>query len=108
MERQNTKEVADKKKSSHKGKGTMPSRPQPPRRSVRLRRPTKAKFETIVLSSDSSDLDETDEDYAEFLKVYKPEDSYPKVSASSGEEGSQKTVESKPVVVVEVDSDNEQ
>ncbi|PNX68444.1 hypothetical protein L195_g063981, partial [Trifolium pratense] len=32
----------------------------------------------------------------------------PQALTSSGEEGSQKTVESKPVVVVEVDSDNEQ
>ncbi|PNX64754.1 hypothetical protein L195_g062270, partial [Trifolium pratense] len=86
MERQNTQEVV-KGKSSRKGKGTAPSRSQPPRRSARLKRSTEVKFEVIVLSSDSSDLDEIDEDYAEFLKVYKPQDSYPQALTSSGEEG---------------------
>ncbi|CAJ2679161.1 unnamed protein product [Trifolium pratense] len=80
MERQSTPKAADGK-NSRKGKGAATSRSQPPRRSARLKRST---------------------------EVYKPQDTYPHAPSSSGEEGSQKTVESKPLVVVEVDSDNEQ
>ncbi|PNY03129.1 hypothetical protein L195_g026452 [Trifolium pratense] len=107
MERQSTPKAADGK-NSRKGKGAATSRSQPPRRSARLKRSTEVKVEVIVLSSDSSDLDEVDEDYAEFLKVYKPQDTYPHAPSSRSEEGSQNTVESKPLVLVEVDSDSEQ
>ncbi|PNX96668.1 hypothetical protein L195_g019880, partial [Trifolium pratense] len=51
--------------------------------------------ETIILSSDTSDSDSTDEDYAEFLKTYDPQESYPRVSSSGEEDGFQRTVESK-------------
>ncbi|KAK2368870.1 hypothetical protein QL285_082035 [Trifolium repens] len=42
----------------------------------------------------SSDSDKTDEDYAVFLKTYVPEESYPSHSSSGEEEGSRVTVDS--------------
>ncbi|PNX88884.1 hypothetical protein L195_g044998, partial [Trifolium pratense] len=46
---------------------------------IQVRPKRKAKeVETIILSSDTSNSDEIDEDYAEFLKTYKPQDSYPR------------------------------
>jgi hypothetical protein len=42
----------------------------------------------------SSGSDKTDEDYAEFLKTYDPQESYPYDSDSREEEGSRVTVES--------------
>ncbi|PNY10131.1 hypothetical protein L195_g006700 [Trifolium pratense] len=62
-------------------------------RSARLKNSKVSKVETIVLSSDSSDTEEIDADYAEFLKVYRSDDEYPRPSSPA--EGSQVTVESK-------------
>ncbi|PNY04569.1 hypothetical protein L195_g000993 [Trifolium pratense] len=64
-------------------------------KSTRSRKSKEVKVETIILSSDTSDSDGTYEDYAEFLKTYDPQESYPHASSYGEEEGSQKTVESK-------------
>ncbi|PNX84534.1 hypothetical protein L195_g040596, partial [Trifolium pratense] len=45
-------------------------------KSTRYRKSKEVKVETIILSSDTSDSDGTDEDYAEFLKTYDPQESY--------------------------------
>ncbi|PNX95170.1 hypothetical protein L195_g012240, partial [Trifolium pratense] len=43
--------------------------------------------ETIVLSSDSSSSDDTDEDYAEFLRTWEPDDEeFPRSPSSEKEE----------------------
>ncbi|PNX64115.1 hypothetical protein L195_g053851 [Trifolium pratense] len=74
-------------------------------------RSKKAKeVKVITLSSDtssSSGSDETDGDYAEFLKTYKSPDFYPLLSSDEGE--SQMKVESKrkPAELVKIDSDSE-
>ncbi|PNX76062.1 hypothetical protein L195_g032007, partial [Trifolium pratense] len=94
MERKNSQNAADAK-IPQKGKKTRASGSQPTRKSTRLRRSTEVKVEVIVLSFDSSDSDEVDADYAEFLKTYKPQDSYPRDPSSSEEGVSQMTVESK-------------
>ncbi|PNX88227.1 hypothetical protein L195_g044329, partial [Trifolium pratense] len=63
--------------------------------------------ETIILSSDTSESDGTDEDYAEFLKTYNPQESYPRASSSSEEDGSPRSVESKmkPPETLTIESD---
>ncbi|PNX65491.1 hypothetical protein L195_g062627, partial [Trifolium pratense] len=49
--------------------------------------------EVIILSSDTSDSDSADKDYASFLETYIPPEL--RASSSSEEEGSRVTVESK-------------
>ncbi|CAJ2642243.1 unnamed protein product [Trifolium pratense] len=61
---------------------------KPPR--TRILRPRRAKdkeIETIILSSDSSSSDDTDEDYAEFLCTWEPDDEeFPRSPSSEKEE----------------------
>jgi hypothetical protein len=63
--------------------------------SRRINDPKKVKLKNIPLPSDSSSSDDIDEDYAEFLKTYDPQESYPCDCASGEDDGSQVTVESK-------------
>ncbi|PNX74105.1 hypothetical protein L195_g030017 [Trifolium pratense] len=44
------------------------------------------KVEAVVVSSDSSSSEEIDEEYAEFLKTYNPQEFYPATSSSDGED----------------------
>ncbi|PNY08030.1 hypothetical protein L195_g004540 [Trifolium pratense] len=60
---------------------------KPPR--TKLLRPKRAKnkeIETIVLSSDSSSSNDTDEDYAEFLSTWEPDEDFPGTSSFEKEE----------------------
>jgi hypothetical protein len=52
---------------------------EPSRRSVRLQELKKVALENPRLPQDSSSSDEIDEDYAEFLKTYRPEEDFPSV-----------------------------
>ncbi|KAK2395889.1 hypothetical protein QL285_057580 [Trifolium repens] len=115
MDRKNIKMCAVEKSKSQKGKkklGASTSRPK------RTSGPKRVKGEDIPNSPDSSssvetdedyaeflktynpqescssDSDKTDEDYAEFLKTYVPEESFPYESGSREEEGSRVTVDS--------------
>jgi hypothetical protein len=115
MDRKNTKMSVVERSKSQKGKkklGASVSRPK------RTSDPKRVKAEDIPNSSDSSssvetdedyaeflktynpqescssDSDKTDEDYAEFLKTYVPEESFPCESCSGEEEGSRVTVDS--------------
>ncbi|KAK2402979.1 hypothetical protein QL285_052457 [Trifolium repens] len=113
MDRKNIKMSAVERSKSQKGKkklGASTSRPQ------RTSGPKRVKAEDIPNSLDSSssvetdedyaeflktynpqessDSDKTDEDYAEFLKTYVPEESFPYESGSGEEEGSRVTVDS--------------
>ncbi|KAK2375139.1 hypothetical protein QL285_076050 [Trifolium repens] len=113
MDRKNIKMNPVERSKSQKGKkklGASTSRPK------RTSGPKRVKAEDIPNSSDSfssvetdedyaeflktynpqefSDSDKTEEDYAEFLKTYVPEESFPYESGSGEEEGSRVTVES--------------
>ncbi|PNX83678.1 hypothetical protein L195_g039722 [Trifolium pratense] len=44
------------------------------------------KEEVVVVSPNSSSFEEIDEDYAEFLKTYNPQEVYPGASFSDGED----------------------
>jgi hypothetical protein len=63
--------------------------------SRRVNDPKRAKLKSFPLPSDSSSSDDMDEDYAEFLKTYDPQEFYPSGYASGEEGGSQLTVEPK-------------
>ncbi|KAK2416909.1 hypothetical protein QL285_039261 [Trifolium repens] len=90
MDINNTKKnVVGESKSQRGRKKSDASASKPQRTSV----PRKVKAKNVPVSPSSSSSDDIDEDYAEFLKTYVPEEFY--VYGSPGEEeGSQITVES--------------
>ncbi|KAK2435855.1 hypothetical protein QL285_020883 [Trifolium repens] len=90
MDRNNTKKNIVGKSESKRGKkkfGAFASKPQ------RNKVPRKDKAKNFPVSSSSSSSDDIDEDYAEFLKTYVPEEFYVYASPPGEEEGSQITVE---------------
>ncbi|MCH94242.1 hypothetical protein A2U01_0015199, partial [Trifolium medium] len=103
MDKGNSKNVAASGKKSQKEKSVQKAT----RRSARLKKPGVSKVEVVVLTSDSSDSEEIDADYAEFLKTYKGDDEDSRLSSST--EDSQVTVESKrkPSVSLDVKSSSE-
>ncbi|PNX99315.1 hypothetical protein L195_g022580 [Trifolium pratense] len=108
MERKNVKVAVSKGPKSQRGRKKVEVS------TSRVTRSKKAKevkvVETIILSSDTSESDATDEDYAEFLKTYDPKESYPRVPSSDEESRSSRSVESKvktsDPLTVESDSDD--
>jgi hypothetical protein len=115
MDRKNTKKSAVERSKSQKGKKKLEVSTSGFRRTSD---PKRVKAEDIPNSSDSSssgeadedyaeflktynpqescssDSDKTDEDYVEFLKTYVPEESFPYESGSGEEEGLRVTVDS--------------
>ncbi|KAK2413744.1 hypothetical protein QL285_036421 [Trifolium repens] len=63
--------------------------------------PKKVKLKNPPLPQDSSGSDDIDEDYAEFLKTYNPQEFYPSGYTSEEDGGSQVTVEGGSQVTVE-------
>ncbi|WJX33913.1 hypothetical protein P8452_22077 [Trifolium repens] len=91
MDRSNTKKnVVGKSKSQRGKKKTDVSTSKPPR--AKASRKVRAK--NVPVSPSSSSSDDIDEDYAEFLKTYVPEEFYTYGPSPSVDEGSQITVES--------------
>ncbi|KAK2375685.1 hypothetical protein QL285_076559 [Trifolium repens] len=82
MDRKNPKKIVAKGSKSRKGKKTL---------EASVSRKVKAKHPSVSPSSSSSG--EIDEDYAEFLKTYVPEEFYVYEPSSLKDEGSQITVE---------------
>jgi hypothetical protein len=91
MDRKNPKKSVVARSKSQKGKKKLEVSASKSRRTNESKR---VKAEDIPASPDSLGSDKTDEDYAEFLKTYDPQESYPYDSPSGEEEGSQITVES--------------
>ena len=91
MDRKNPKKIVAKGSKSQKGKKTLEASASLTRRTT-VSRKVKAKHPSVSPSSSSSD--DIDEDYAEFLKTYVPEEFYVYASPPGEEEGSQITVES--------------
>jgi hypothetical protein len=115
MDRKNAKKTVVERSKSQKGKKKLGVSTSGSRR---ISDPKRVKAEDIPNSADSSssvetdedyaeflktynpqescssDSDKTDEDYAEFLKTHVPEESYPYESGSREEEGSRVTVDS--------------
>jgi hypothetical protein len=86
MARKNSKKNVVASSNVSKGKKKLG---EPSRRSARLQELKKVALENPRLPQDSSSSDEIDEDYAEFLKTYLPEEDFPSVvvlsdSSSSG------------------------
>jgi hypothetical protein len=106
MERKNTKKSAIVKSKSQKWKKKLEGFTYESRR---IKGSKEVKAKAISISSDSSGSDKTDEDYAEFLKTYDPQEVYPNASSSGEEDGSQITVEFKvkPPESPEIESDSE-
>ncbi|KAK2457025.1 hypothetical protein QL285_004341 [Trifolium repens] len=91
MDRNNTKKnIVGKSKSQSGKKKTDASVSKPPRTNASR----KVKAKNVPVSPSSSSSDDIDEDYAEFLKTYVPEEFYAYGSPPGEEEGSQITVES--------------
>ena len=85
MDRSNTKKNVVEKSESQRGKkksDVSGSRPQ------RANAPKKVKAKRIPVSPSSSSSDDIDEDYAEFLKTYVPEEFYVYGSPPREKEGS--------------------
>jgi hypothetical protein len=91
MDRKNPKKIVAKGSKSQKGKKTLGTSTSLSRRTT-VSRKVKAKHPSVSPSSSSSD--DIDEDYAEFLKTYVPEEFDAYGSPPDEEEGSQITVES--------------
>ncbi|KAK2428619.1 hypothetical protein QL285_027128 [Trifolium repens] len=91
MDRKNTKKNVVGRSKSQKGNKKLVASASKSRRTNESKK-DKAKDSLVLPSSSSSD--DIDEDYAEFLKTYVPEEFYPYGSPSREEEGSQITVES--------------
>jgi hypothetical protein len=92
MARKNAKKSVAAELKTQRGKKKLEGSTSTSRRT---HDPKKAKAKDIPILPDSSSSDEIDEDYAEFLKTYDPQESYPYGSASGKDDGSQITVESK-------------
>ncbi|KAK2393496.1 hypothetical protein QL285_055435 [Trifolium repens] len=91
MDRKNPKKIVAKGSKSQKGKKTLEASASLSRRTT-VSRKVKAKHPPVSPSSSSSD--DIDEDYAEFLKTYVPEEFYVYEPSPLKDEGSQITVES--------------
>ncbi|KAK2362973.1 hypothetical protein QL285_087993 [Trifolium repens] len=91
MDRKNPKKIVAKGSKSQKGKKTLETSASLSRRTT-VSRKVKAKHPSVSPSSSSSD--DIDEDYAEFLKTYVPEEFYVYEPSPLKDEGSQITVES--------------
>ncbi|KAK2388462.1 hypothetical protein QL285_062147 [Trifolium repens] len=91
MDRKNYKKTVAKMSKSQKGKKTLKASASLSRRTTASRK-VKAKQPPVSPSSSSSD--DIDEDYAEFLKTYVPEEFYAYGPPPPEDEGSQITVES--------------
>jgi hypothetical protein len=76
MARKSSKKTTVAESSALKGKKTLG---EPSRRSRRVQELKEATLKNPRLPQDSSSSDEIDEDYAEFLKTYRPEEDYPPV-----------------------------
>ncbi|MCH86309.1 hypothetical protein A2U01_0007164, partial [Trifolium medium] len=92
MERKNSKVSITRGSKTQNGKKKMESSSS---RSTRSRKSKEVKVEVVVLSSDTSESDDIDEDYAEFLKTYAPQESYPYASSTDEEDGTKMPVETK-------------
>ncbi|KAK2362850.1 hypothetical protein QL285_087879 [Trifolium repens] len=90
MDRKNPKKIVAKGSKSQKGKKTLEASASLSRRTT-VSRKVKAKHPSVSPSSSSSD--DIDEDYAEFLKTYVPEEFYVYGPSPLKDEGSQITVE---------------
>ncbi|PNX78942.1 hypothetical protein L195_g034925 [Trifolium pratense] len=93
MEKNNTKKpIAEKSQSQRRKKKVEVTTSN----STRSRRSKEVKeVEVIILSSDTSDSDSIDRDYASFLESYVPPELSSRASSSGEEDGSRITVESK-------------
>ncbi|KAK2439679.1 hypothetical protein QL285_011175 [Trifolium repens] len=91
MDRNNTKKNTVGKSKSQRGKKKSDASASKPQR---IDAPRKVKAKNVPASPSSSSSDDIDEDYAEFLKTYIPEEFYVYGSPPKEEEGSQVTVES--------------
>ncbi|KAK2416728.1 hypothetical protein QL285_039100 [Trifolium repens] len=91
MNRKNTKKNVVERAKSHKVKKKLDASASKPQRT---NAPRKVKAKNFPVSPSSSSSDDIDEDYAEFLKTYVPEEFYVYGSPPKEEEGSQVTVES--------------
>jgi hypothetical protein len=91
MDRKNPKKIVAKGSKSQKGKKTLEASASLSRRTT-VSRKVKAKQPSVSPSSSSSD--DIDEDYAEFLKTYIPEELYVYGPSPPEDEGSQITMES--------------
>jgi hypothetical protein len=92
MERKNTGKKVVTKSEPQIGKEKLAASASKFRRTNESQ---KVKAKNVSISPDSSGSDSPDEDYAEFLKTYDPQESYPGACSAGEEEGSQITVESK-------------
>ncbi|KAK2389043.1 hypothetical protein QL285_062668 [Trifolium repens] len=90
MDRKNPKKIVAKGSKSQKGKKTLEASASLSRRTT-VSRKVKAKHPSVSPRSSSSD--DIDEDYAEFLKTYVPEEFYAYEPSPLKDEGSQITVE---------------
>ncbi|WJX25204.1 hypothetical protein P8452_14267 [Trifolium repens] len=91
MDRNNTKKNVVGKSRSQRGKKKIDASASKPPRTKASR---KVKAKNVPVSPSSSSSDDIDEDYAEFLKTYVPEEFYVYGPSPSVDEGSQITVES--------------
>ncbi|KAK2428560.1 hypothetical protein QL285_027073 [Trifolium repens] len=85
MDRKNTKKNVVERAKSHKGKKKLDASASKPQRTNASR---KVKAKSIPVSPSSSSFNDIDEDYAEFLKTYVPEEFYAYGSPHREEEGS--------------------
>jgi hypothetical protein len=79
MERESTEKNVVVRSKSQKGKKKFDASASKSRRASGSK---KVRAKDIPASPDSSGSNRTDEDYAEFLKTYDPQESYPHVSSS--------------------------
>jgi hypothetical protein len=91
MDRKNTKKTVVERSKSQKGKKKMEASASKSRRTNASRR---VKVKHLLVSPSSSSSEDIDEDYAEFLKTYVPDEFYAYGPSPSVDEGSQITVES--------------
>ncbi|KAK2381880.1 hypothetical protein QL285_069456 [Trifolium repens] len=91
MDRNSSKKNVIERSKSHKGKKKLDASASKSRRTNASR---KVKAKSPPVSPSSSSSDDIDEDYAEFLRTYVPEEFYAYGSPPQEEEGSQITVES--------------
>jgi hypothetical protein len=76
MARKSSKRTTVAESNALKGKKSLG---EPSRRSKRVQELKEAALKNPRLPQDSSSSDEIDEDYAEFLKTYRPEEDFPSV-----------------------------
>ncbi|KAK2369522.1 hypothetical protein QL285_082651 [Trifolium repens] len=91
MDRKNSKKTVAKRSKSQKGKKILEASASLSRRTTASR---KVKAKQLPVSPSSLSSDDIDEDYAEFLKTYVPEEFYAYGPPPPEDEGSQITVES--------------